>query len=274
MLEALLSALSAAAALALGVPLAMFFLQERLLFFPQPLAETRPSEVAAGFPQVREIVIATQDGAQLHAWHLPGPPGAPLAIYFGGNAEEVSWIIGDAAARTPGAGWLLTSYRGYGKSTGAPSEAALSADALAWYDHMVAQAGPSPVVAFGRSLGSGVAVYLAAHRKVDGVILVTPYDSLVEVAKHHYPWLPVGLLLRHRFDSAAWAPGIGAPLLCIAAARDEVIPVVRSKRLFDAWKGPKRWVELPGAAHNGTDADPRFWRAIRSFLEKKNEEPA
>src|SRR5262249_39846423 len=99
-----------------------------------------------------------------------------------------------------------------------------------------------------------------------GVVLVTPYDSLVEVASRYYPYLPVGLMLRHPFDSASRAPGIRVPLLCIAAQRDEVIPPIHARKLFDAWAGPKRWIELEGAGHNSTDGIPAFWHAITAFL--------
>jgi uncharacterized protein len=109
---------------------------------------------------------------------------------------------------------------------------------------------------------------------VAGVILVAPFDSLVDVARRYYPFLPVSWMLRHRFDSAEVAPRIAAPLLCLVAGRDEIIPVVHSKRLFDAWAGPKRWVELLGAGHNSTDGAPEFWDAIRSFLAQNNEKPA
>ena len=177
-------------------------------------------------------------------------------------------MIGQAAAQAPGTGWLLTDYRGYGSSEGAPSEGALRADALAWHDHAKHVLGSQTIVVFGRSLGSGVAVHLAAARPVKGVILVAPYDSLVTLAKRHYPFLPVGWMLKHRFDSAGLAPRISAPLLCLVAARDEVIPVVHSKRLHDAWAGSKRWVELPGAGHNSADDAPAFWEAIKEFLVK------
>jgi hypothetical protein len=88
----------------------------------------------------------------------------------------------------------------------------------------------------------------------------------VEVAKHLYPLLPVQTLLRHPFDSASRAPNIFAPLLCVAAGRDEVIPAVHARRLYDAWGGPKRWLLLEGAGHNTTDSDPLFWRGVADFL--------
>ena len=177
-------------------------------------------------------------------------------------------MAAEARRRAPGVSWLLTDYRGYGASGGSPSERALVADALLWHDYAARHA--ESIYLFGRSLGSGVAVQLAAARRVDGVIMVAPYDSMVEVGRGHYPFLPVRWLLKHRFDSLAHAPHIEAPLLCLVAERDAVIPVVHSKRLFDAWKGPKRWVELVGAGHNSTDGAPEFWRAIRTFLEKNS----
>jgi len=250
-----------------GFPLLMYLTQDSLLFHPQPLNEMQRKEIAARSPGVQEIVLEA-DGHKLQAWHVKGAPGRPLVIYFGGNAENVAWMIEDARTRVPGVGWLLVSYRGYGGSGGAPSEAAITADALRWYDHAVKELGATQVVAFGRSLGSGAAVYLAAERKVAAVVLVTPFDSLVEVAKHHYPYLPVKLMLRHPFNSVERAPGLNMPLLCIAASGDRVIPAVHARRLYDAWAGPKQWVELEGADHNSTDGMPAFWKSITAFLQQ------
>ena len=117
----------------------------------------------------------------------------------------------------------------------------------------------------GRSLRSGVAVHLASQRRLDGVVLLTPFDSMVEVAKQHYPLLPVSLLLRHRFDSVSLAPKITAPLLCLAAQDDEVIPIEHARLLYGAWGGQKRFVEL-GGGHNGADGHPDYWPAVRQFL--------
>jgi len=256
------------AAVVIVVPLALFLLQDSLIFFPRPLSESARVEITRRHGFAREIVLRSEDGKQLHAWHVPAHAGAPLVLYFGGNAEDVSWMIPEARRRTPDVAWLLINYRGYGGSEGSPSESTISADALRWYDHAAAELKPQKISAFGRSLGSGAAVVVASQRKVDGVVLVTPFDSLVEVARRHYPFLPVSLMLRHQFDSIGRAPKIAAPLLCIAAQRDEVIPSSHARKLYDAWGGEKRWIELEGAGHNSTDGIPAFWQSIESFLKK------
>src|SRR5437764_15432172 len=108
----------------------------------------------------------------------------------------------------------------------------------------------------GRSLGSGIAVHLAAHRPLRAVILVSPYDSIVEVAKRHYPFLPVSLMLRHRFDSIALAPRIEAPLLCLVATGDRVIPAEHSRALLEAERDTKTLHEFPNADHNSICGEP------------------
>jgi pimeloyl-ACP methyl ester carboxylesterase len=252
---------------AFALPAAVYLVQDQLIFHPQPMAEAARALIADASAGVESQFIRARDGTRLHAWHRKG---SPFIIYFGGNAEEVSWMLGRAARDAPGTGWLLVDYRGYGSSEGSPSEEALGADAVEWYDHAKEKLGAGSIVAFGRSLGGAVAVQLASARPLAAVILATPFDSLTSVARHHYPYLPVGLMLRHPFDSLGRAPAIAAPLLCLVAERDEVVPLVHSKRLFDAWKGPKRWVELRGAGHNSTDDGPALWQAIREFLVESN----
>lgn len=256
------------------VPLVVYLLQDRLIFFPQRLSAERRADVVKRFPAAVENSLVATDGTRLHAW-LVRPPGdvpRPLVIYFGGNAEDVSWMleaIGDPrAGATPEVAWLLVDYRGYGGSEGSPSERTLLADAPQWYDHAIRLPGVDPkrVFAFGRSLGSGVAVHLAVTRLLAGVILVTPYDSLVAVAKHYYPYLPVGWMLKHRFDSIAHAPQLRIPLLCVIAEQDEVIPPASAERLFAAWAGPKRRMGLKDSGHNNTDGADHFWPAVREFL--------
>ena len=210
----------------------------------------------------------SQDGVRLRGWLVKGKKQPrSIVVYFGGNAEEVSWLVGIAEQF---AGWslLLVNFRGYGDSEGKPGERALLSDGLRVYDYTRARpdVDPERIALMGRSLGSGVAVHVAGHRHVLGVILASPYDSLTAVAKHHYPFLPVSLMLRHRFDSLVLAPGITAPLLCLVAADDRVIPAERSRVLFDAWSGAKTWLELPRSDHNSVAGESEYWRSIEQFL--------
>jgi fermentation-respiration switch protein FrsA (DUF1100 family) len=251
----LASILKISVAVALGVPLALYLLQDKLIFHPQVVAQRAPSAA--------DVYLQAADGTRLHALQVKAAPTAPLLQYFGGNAEDVAWMLEEIARCGSAANWLLVDYRGYGASAGRPSEASLSADAIAWYDRVAP--GAARVYVLGRSLGSGVAVQLAASRRVDGVILVTPFDSLARVAKRHYPFLPVDLLLRHPFDSLGRAPGLRAPLLCIAATRDEVIPAEHARGLYDAWGGEKHLLELE-AGHNDIDNHPDYWGHIGRFL--------
>lgn len=249
-----------------ALPAYLYFSQERLIFFPQPLAPD--AEVRR--PGVEEVDIKAADGTRLHGWFVAaaGVSGrAPLVIYFGGNAEEVSWML-SAAPRLPGRSWLLVNYRGYGRSAGRPGERELFEDALAVHAHAVSRSDvdPNAVVAMGRSLGSGVAVHLAAERPLAAVVLVTPFDSVAAVAESLYPFLPVRLMLRHKFDSLARAPGIHTPLLTLAAGRDRVIPPRHAARLHEAWAGPKHWRELAEADHNDIAGHADFWPAIEAFL--------
>ena len=251
------------AAILLGVPAAAWFAQERLIFFPQPVVSTAylPAEA-------KPLEIVATDGTRLRGW-MRGASAmpAPVVLYFGGNAEEVSGTLIDS--RWP-RDWTIVAinYRGYGTSEGAPGESALVADALVIYDAIVARPDVDArrIVAFGRSLGTGVAVKLAAARSLAGLILVSPFDSLVALGRTHYPWLPVSALLRHRFDSDADARRTQVPLLAIVADRDSIIPHERSRALYDAWAGAKSWLVVPGTDHNTLSVPDAFWGGVAGFL--------
>lgn len=262
----LLDWLKLAGCVVLGFPVLIYFLQERLIFLPQPLTQ----DPLKGNPGVaiEEVNLVASDKVRLHGWLVQATSTqapAPLLIYFGGNAEEVSWLASTAGQY---AGWslLLFNYRGYGRSEGKPREAELFSDALQIYDYAASRAPGSRVAVMGRSLGSGVAVYLAAQRPVAGVILVSPYDSLESVARGVYPYLPIGLMLKHRFDSLARAPGIKVPLLCLVASEDRVIPRPHSERLYAAWGGAKQWREIRPASHDSLAGERDYWQAIAAFL--------
>ena len=252
-----------------GLCVLLYLFQDRLIFYRQPLPE-RVRQVVEALPGTSEIEVKTPDGVRLHGWlrHQAGPPPHPLVIYFGGNAEEVSGQILDAAGLAP---WSVAAFnfRGYGRSEGDPSEAALSADALLIYDRLAGREDidAERIVVFGRSLGGGVAVPVAAGRPVQAVILVSPFDSLRSIAKKTYPFVPVTTLLHHPFDSLALAPEASAPALVLAGDRDDLIPPDHSRRLADAWGGPVSLELLSNVGHNDIHAASRYWDAIRDFLD-------
>jgi uncharacterized protein len=254
------------AVIVLGVPAAAWFAQERMIFFPQPVASTAHLPTRA-----LPLEVITADGTHLRGWIAKATVSpAPAVIYFGGNAEEVSWTLSDAHWPRE---WAIVSlnYRGYGTSEGVPGERALTADALAIYDAVASMEDIDPrrIVVFGRSLGTAMAVHVAAQRPVAGAILVSPYDSLTAIGEKHYPWLPVSLLLRHRFDSLANAKQNRMPLLAIVGGADSIIPPERSRALFDAWSGPKTWQIVPGADHNDLGSDDVFWPSVARFLAER-----
>ena len=249
----------------------LWLAQESLLFFPQPVRGT-PS-APAGWT-LAKVSLTAADGTPL-AGVLLLPPGAPgtrhaTVLYFGGNAEEATSQAREAERTYGRRAVLLVNYRGYGESGGRPGEKALVADALALYDWAAGRPDldPSRFCAHGRSLGSGVAVQLAAARSLRCVILTSPFESLAAVGKSHYPWVPVSWLLRHRFASAEHAGAMTIPALVAFGAADTIIPAAQSERLASLWGGPVERLRLEGFGHNDLDLDPRYAGAIAAFLDR------
>jgi uncharacterized protein len=246
-----------------GITLLLYFFQERMIFFPQPTTPGNLDRFAS-----REVTIHHGE-VNLKGWFFKNEigPDQPLIVYYGGNAEDVSLNF-TSLDRFATRSFLFMNYRGYGGSEGRPSEQALCQDALFVLDTVMKTEGidPGHVVLMGRSLGSGVAVQVAARRKVGGVILVTPFDSLTHVARAHYPFFPVRHLLRHRFDSASLAADIKARALFVTAANDQVVPVRFANNLKQAWGGPVTAVTVAGTDHNTIDTSPAYWEAVNTFL--------
>jgi len=232
----------------------VFFTQRGQIYFPTPQSAA---------PGAQPLWLESQ-GERIKVWVLARPGGRAL-LYFGGNAEDVAGNVELFAAAFPDRSLYLVNYRGYGGSSGRPSEAGLVADALAIFDRVQAQ--HAEVAVLGRSLGSGIAVQLAAVRPVERLVLVTAYDSLVSVAREHFRWLPVGLLLRDRYESARGAPAVSAPVLVVIAAEDEIIPRERSEALAAAFApGQARVILVPGVGHNTLDLSPRYLQSVATFL--------
>lgn len=255
-------------------------LEQRLLYRPWSADPSYLASIASPENGLEEVRLTTPDGVRLHGW-LKHPPAAqrserfPLVIVFGGVRRETSWMINQG--RKPGRwGWLFINYRGYGLSEGEPSERVVLEDAKLVYDYAAARpdVDASSIVLLGRSLGSYVAVVVAAERKTRGAILATPFDSFAALGAERYPYLPVGLLLNGHYDAAAIAPTVTAPALFVLAENDDVTPVVNGEALARAWGGPHRIVTLPYARHYGIERRDEFWLAVSEFLRSVEPAPA
>jgi fermentation-respiration switch protein FrsA (DUF1100 family) len=235
------------------VLLLMFWVgQRRLMYFP---LDDVPSVASLGLRDVDEVAFETADGLRLTGWlfRLNAADPAPTVIVFHGNAGNRAHRVPLAdALRRIGLQVLLFDYRGYGGNPGSPTEQGLEADARASRDFLINRRAvdPQSLIYFGESLGTGVAVKLAAEHPPAALILRSPYTSMADVGQHHYPWLPVRLLLRDRYDSLERIPNIRTRLLVIAGERDSVVPADFSRRLYDAAPQPKTFVEIAGADHN------------------------
>jgi hypothetical protein len=247
-----------------------YFFQDTMIFYPQKISLAEVEGIRKNYNNVEEISLRAKDGVILKGWFVKNSSaGRPkILFYFGGNAEEVSYLIEDAVKLKD---WslVLLNYRGYGQSGGKVSERSLYSDAIEIYDHFIGRPDiREPKIAImGRSIGTGVATYLAKNKRYDAVILVSPYTSLKALAKVHYPLLPAGLILKYKFNSIERAPQIKAPMLMIVAAGDRTIPPQQSYQLAEKWGGKVTVREFAGADHNSLSGDSGYWVAIASFLD-------
>ena len=251
----------------LGLAALLWLLQEKLLFHPQPIYTRAVSPTGW---TVEDVRITARDGTKL-AGVLMKPPGdrAPLVIYYGGNAEEVTgWARG--ADQYGARAVLLMNYRGFGESDGKPSEAALVSDALEVFDWAARRPDidPARIALHGASLGSGVAVQTAAQRPAKVLMLASPYDSILEVARSRWPYLPIAWILRHPFDSTVHAPRLKMPALVLYGTADTLIDRGQSERLAGLLGGPVQRVPLEGLDHNDVAGSPAYFPAIAGFLDR------
>lgn len=252
-----------------------YLFQDMILFHPLPLFWD-PFE-DRGKNNIESLNIRAKDNILLHGWFLkPSSSNStnstkkhPLIIYFGGNAEEVSYMSEYRDKVEPYA-LALINYRGYGYSQGKPSEKNLLQDSLTVYDYLKEheEVDENYIVIMGRSLGTGVAVHLAYHRPTKGLILITPYDSIKNVAKEKFFFLPISLLLKHEFNSVEKAPYIKSPMLALLAENDTLIPLHHGRDLAKHWGGNYQLQVIPQKEHNTIDEGKGFWNYIDEFLKK------
>jgi fermentation-respiration switch protein FrsA (DUF1100 family) len=230
----------------------MYVTQRALMYFPETF-RVPPGD--AGLPAAEEVMLDTADGERVIAWHIAPRDGRPVVLYFHGNGGSLRYRVDRFKALTAlGNGLVALSYRGYGGSTGRPTEAGLIGDAAAAYAFAAARYPADRIVLWGESLGSGVAIALAAEQPVASLILEAPFSSAVDVAARAYPFVPVRWLMKDQFRSDLRVENVKAPVLIVHGDRDEIVPIAFGERLYKMVKAPKRFMRITGGNHEGLGA--------------------
>jgi len=231
----------------LGIVGLMYFAQRVLMYFPD---RNRTAPADAEFPQAQEVTLKSADRTDVIAWTVPPSPGKPVVIYFHGNGGSLQHrvprfkpLIAD------GTGLVALSYRGYGGSQGSPGEIGMIEDGKAAYDFARKQYPEARIVLWGESLGTGVAVALAAEKPVGRMILQSPFTSTADIAAARYWFVPVRLLMKDQFRSDLRIAKVTVPSLVMHGDRDHIVPISLGERLYEMIRAPKKFVRFPGAGH-------------------------
>lgn len=258
------------AGLYLGAATILYFAQRSLMYFPETI---RTTPAAAGLPEAEEVTLNTSDGERIIAWHVAPRDNKPAIIYFHGNggalryrAERFRRLVHN------GIGLIAVEYRGYGGSSGSPSEAGLIADGEAAYAFAAARYPAQQLVLWGESLGSGVAIALAAEKPVGRVILEAPFTSAAAVASLRYWYLPVRLLMKDQFRSDERIGKITAPVLILHGVHDRIVPFAMGEQMFAMTTAPRHIVRFLDGDHEDLDANGAL-HAVARFLAGDLDEP-
>ena len=233
---------------------ALFFYQPNLLYFPDmPTRQIQatPGDIGLDF---ESVTLATSDNEQLHAWFVPADPARGTLLFCHGNAGNISHRLDSIRLfHELGLSVLIFDYRGYGQSSGKPSEKGTYRDADAAWQYLVEQRGipPQRIILFGRSLGASIAAELASRQAAAGVILESAFTSVPDVAAKFYPWLPVRWMSRYQYDTRKQLAGIHSPVLIVHSRDDEIIPYAHGENLFAAASEPKQFLQLRGGHNDG-----------------------
>ena len=232
-----------------GGLLLLVYLGQRALQYLPERARTPPA--AAGLPEAEEVVLDSSGGERVIVWHIPPRGEKPVVLYFHGNGGSLRGRVDRfRALAADGTGLIALSYRGYGGSSGRPTEKGLIDDALAAYAFAAARYPASRLALWGESLGTGVAVALAAQKPVGRIVLESPFTSIADIAAQIYWFFPVRLLIKDSFRSDLLIGTVTAPFLILHGDKDSIVPIALGDQLYKLITAPKRFVRFPGAGHN------------------------
>lgn len=243
----------------------MYVAQRSLMYFPETV---RTSPAQAGFPQAEEVMLDTADGVRVIAWHVAPRDERRVWLYFHGNGGALRYRVDRFRSLTAnGDGLVALSYRGYAGSTGRPTEAGLIEDARATYDFAAKRYPADRIMLWGESLGTGVAVALAAERPVARLVLEAPFLSAMDIARGAYPFVPVRWLMKDKFRSDLRIAQVSAPILILHGDRDNVVPIASGQRLYKLIQSPKQFARIPGGGHEDLGSFG-ISEAVSKFLEQ------
>ncbi len=243
----------------------LYLMQRSLMYFPYT---ARIEPAAVGFPQAEELTLDTPDKERIVVWHVAPQSERPVLLYFHGNGGSLAGRAQKYAALTrDGLGLVALSYRGYGGSTGTPTEAGLMTDALTAYRFAAEKHGAGRIVLWGESLGTGVAVALAENNPVFKIVLEAPFTSTADIAASIYPIVPVRLLMKDQFRSDEKIGNVKAPVLVLHGERDTIVPIRFGERLFERITAPKRFIRFPEGQHEWLEKFGSL-EAAKKFIEE------
>ena len=248
--------------------LLLFFFQSRLIYFPQIGREdfVTPQQAGVDYQEVR----INAAGEELHGWFVPAPQARGVVLFFHGNAGNISHRLDYLRMfRKLGFSILIFDYRGFGKSSGEPSEIGTYQDAEAAWNYLVEtrRVAPSSIVLFGESLGGAVAAYLAARVKPRALILTSTFTSLPELGAKLYPLFPVRLLSRFKYDTREYLRRVSCPVLIVHSRDDEIVPFAQGEALYSAAHEPKRFLEILGGHNTGLMvSEPVWFKGVQAFF--------
>jgi fermentation-respiration switch protein FrsA (DUF1100 family) len=254
----------------LGMSAVLYFTQRSMMYFPETIHTT---PVQAGLPEAEEVTLTASDGVRIIAWHVAPRDDKPVILYFHGNSGALHYrvqrfrkLIGD------GIGLVAVEYRGYGGSSGSPSETGLIADGEAAYAFAAARYNARQLVPWGESLGTAVAVALAADKPVGRVILEAPFTSAAAVAATRYWYMPVRLLMKDQYRSDERIGKVTAPILILHGMHDHVVPFAMGEKMFELTTAPKHFARFIDGDHEDLDANGAL-HAVGRFLTGDLDEP-
>jgi fermentation-respiration switch protein FrsA (DUF1100 family) len=263
------------AALVFVVFLGIRWYEDRAVYYPTREIVRTPRDAGLAF---EDVAIRTEDGEDVHGWWLPsGTDDAPVILFLHGNGGNVSHRLEKLEVfRSIGADTLIIDYRGYGKSSGMPSEQGVYLDAIAAYRWLTVRRGVAPnrIVAYGESLGSAVAVHLASEAQLGGVVVESGFTSITDIAQKMFPVLPVRWILKHKFNSIDKIHRVNAPLLILHSRQDEMFEMSHPEQLLAAAQSPKRLVELQGGHNDAFLVSAAIYRnALAEFFTELRRDP-